>query len=138
MNARSAWLVGAFAAGAALAAAALRPFVAAATGDAWQRTELYFGRAIPGGGEVDEGQWAEFSRQVVARRFPAGSTTLSASGQWLDPAGRLVFEASRVVVLLHRGGQGDDDGIEAIRREYVVRFAQDAVMRVDSPAMVRF
>lgn len=138
MNARSVWLSGVFAAGATLAVLALRLAGGSPSPASWQRTELYFGRAIPGGGEVDEGQWAEFSRQVVARRFPAGSTTLSASGQWLDPAGRLVFEDSRVVVLLHRGGTADDDGIEAIRREYVARFAQDAVMRVDSPAMVRF
>lgn len=138
MSARSLWLAAILAATAAVAMTALRVPADFATASSWQRTELYFGRAIPGGGEVDECQWADFSRQVVAQRFPVGSTTLTASGQWLDPGGRLVFEDSRVVVLLHRGGQAEDDGIEAIRREYVARFRQDAVMRVDSPALVRF
>ncbi len=106
--------------------------------DSWQRTELFFGCAIPGGGEVGPDQWQHFVRDEVTGRFPAGATTLTAAGQWRDPKGEIVREDSRVIVLLHRGSAAEDDGIEAIRREYVSRFRQDAVMRVDAAARVRF
>lgn len=103
----------------------------------WLRTELYFGSAIPAGGHVSDADWADFVRTSVTERFPAGITTIDANGQWRDPRGGIVHEDSHVLVLLHRGSAADDDCIEAIRRDYVVRFRQDAVLRVDAPARVR-
>ncbi len=103
-----------------------------------QRTELYFGRSTNVGGHVTDEQWSAFVDREITARFPAGITILNADGQWTDPKGALVHEDSRVIILLHGPERDAEHKIEAIRDAYVKQFSQDAVMRVDSPAKVRF
>lgn len=103
-----------------------------------RRTELYFGQETNLGGHISADQWAAFVDREVTPRFPAGVTILGAAGQWTDPRGALVREESRVVILLHRPSREAESRIESIRSTYVKQFSQDAVMRVDSPAIVRF
>ena len=50
-----------------------RPPLVAAT-----MIELYFGRAMPGGGEVAEVQWNAFLAQSISPRFPDGLTVIDA------------------------------------------------------------
>lgn len=103
-----------------------------------QRTELYFGRNTNVGGQVTEEQWKAFVDREITPRFPAGVTILDADGQWTDQKGVLVREDSRLVILLHEPTRDEEAKIEAIRAAYVKQHSQDAVMRVDSPAKVRF
>lgn len=103
-----------------------------------QRTELYFGQDTNVGSEVSADEWNAFVDQEITPRFPAGVTILDADGQWTSPQGVLVREDSRLIILLHSTSHEEESKIEAIRSQYVKQFSQDAVMRVDSVALVRF
>src|SRR5262245_20410541 len=56
----------------------LNPYKISAWSDAYYRTELYFGRSIPGGGQVSDNEWEKFLADVVTPRFPDGFTILNA------------------------------------------------------------
>lgn len=101
-----------------------------------QQTTLYFGLSLPGGGEVTPDQWRAFVDGEVTPRFRAGLTVTAASGQWLGHDGKVVRENSRALMLIHAPEQSAD--IEALRQIYRTRFHQESVMRVDTPACVRF
>ncbi|NRF68299.1 DUF3574 domain-containing protein [Aquincola sp. S2] len=105
----------------------------------WQRCELFFGFAIPGGGEVSAGDWQAFVDGEVTPRFPQGLTVLPAQGQWRNAAGHVEREPSRVLVLL----LPDDDAgasarIDELRSRYRERFRQEAVGRACTAAQVVF
>lgn len=97
------------------------------------RTELYFGRNIPGGGTVSEAEWQTFVDEVVTPRFPDGLTILDADGQWRGKDGAIAREESKVIVLLYprKVRKATNAKIEEIRAEYKKRFNQEAVMRID-------
>jgi len=90
------------------------------------------------GGEVGESEWEEFVREVVTPQFPEGLTVLKASGQWQDPSGRIIYEGSRLLILLHPPSQAAEDRIEWIRKRYCTRFQQESVVRVTAAAYVSF
>ncbi|MBC7783678.1 MAG: DUF3574 domain-containing protein [Burkholderiales bacterium] len=104
----------------------------------WQRTELNFGLGLKDGSELSEAQWSQFLASEITPRFPAGLSVVRMIGQWRDPAGAIVRENSHMVVIMHPGTAEDDAKIEAIRSAYVRQFEQDAVLRIDSPVIVRF
>ena len=64
------------------------PAVKSSTCEAWIRTELYFGLAVPPGpdgqpaGQVSEEDWQWFLDEEITPRFPEGLTILEAGGQW--------------------------------------------------------
>jgi hypothetical protein len=97
------------------------------------RTELYFGRNIPTGGEVSEEEWQKFVDEIVTPRFPDGLSILDADGQWRGKDGSIAREESKVIVLLYprKDRKTVNTKIEEIRAEYKKRFAQEAVMRID-------
>lgn len=70
---------------------------APAAQEAWVAHRLYFGRGIPDGGTVGDGEWTTFLGDVVTPRFPAGLTVWRAQGQWRDASG--VVQAEDVIVL---------------------------------------
>src|SRR5437763_909383 len=72
---------------------------------------LYFGRDIPGGGQVTEAQWTAFLAEVITPRFPAGLTVLRAEGQWRGADGVIVHEPSVVVELLHPDAPASDQAV---------------------------
>lgn len=87
--------------------------------------------------EVTEGEWAAFLEEVVTPRFPDGITVLSARGQWRQ-GGEVVRESSKALIIFHQQTAGVERAIEEVRAEYVRRFSQDAVLRVDDRVIVRF
>ncbi|HJT17887.1 MAG TPA: DUF3574 domain-containing protein [Thermoanaerobaculia bacterium] len=99
---------------------------------------LYFGRNIPAGGVVSDAQWENFVRTVITPRFPAGFSIFQDKGQWLDPRGNLVREDGFVVEVNHARSAASEKAIEEIATEYKRQFGQDAVLRVSSPAQLRF
>ena len=99
---------------------------------------LYFGRNIPGGGTVSDGDFAGFLDQVVTPRFPKGLTVLHADGQWQGDSGRIDREQSIVVEIVHAAGYNQERALREIADEYKRRFRQEAVLRVTSPVHVRF
>jgi hypothetical protein len=109
---------------AALLACAAAP-LAKPQADCSVRTELYFGFNKPGG-VVSTDEFAAFEHDEIDRRFQ-GYTVLSADGVWKG-----THEVSRVLVLVHSCGQQDAD-LEALRKLYMTRFNQEAVLRLDIP-----
>lgn len=99
---------------------------------------LYFGRAVPAGGEVSEDDWRTFLADVVTPRFPAGLTVLRSEGQWRDAKGVVIKEAGFVLELMHPGGLANDTTVRAIMREYRTRFGQEAVLRIQTRARMEF
>lgn len=95
---------------------------------------LFFGRSIPGGGEVTEAQWDAFVAEVITPRFPNGFTVWRGSGHWKGDDGAAVAEPTCVLEVVHPNDPAIDAKLDEIARAYRTRFNQDAVMRVRSPA----
>jgi len=102
------------------------------------RSELYFGRSISGGGEVSRKDFDKFLAEVITPRFPDGLTVLNARGQFLNSNGDVERERTVVLILLYPVSVRKEKHIkiEEIRAEYLVRFQQQSVLRVDDPAPV--
>lgn len=107
--------------------------------DSYYRTELYFGRSIPGGGIVTEEEWDKFLAEVVTPRFPDGFTILKATGQYREANGTIDREPSEVLLFFYpaRKRTAGRRKIEEIRRAYVKQFKQESVLRFDYPSTVR-
>jgi len=103
------------------------------------RTELYFGRSIPGGGIVSDEEWNSFLADTVSPRFPDGFTSLKAIGQYREKSGKIVTEPSEVLIFFYSGSNKNESRakIEHIRAAYVKMFKQESVLRVDLPKSVR-
>lgn len=99
---------------------------------------LYFGRAIPRGGQVTDAQWAAFLAEVVTPRFPAGLTVWHTEGQWRDAAGTIVHEPGFVLELIHPESVATDRAVAEIVADYRQRFGQDSVLRVRSHVEAQF
>jgi hypothetical protein len=93
-------------------------------------TLLFFGMSSPDGSGVSEQEWQAFQDDVLTARFAAGFTILQASGQYLPADGGLVREGTRIVLLVHDGGERTLDDIAHVIREYCRRFRQDSVLQV--------
>lgn len=105
------------------------------------RTELYFGMNIPRGGEIKDSDFQLFVDTCISPRFSEGLTILEGRGQWRDTtSGRVDKEGSRVVVLVYPRAERRARGalVEQVRASYMRAFEQQAVMRVDVGARVRF
>jgi hypothetical protein len=104
----------------------------------YYRTELYFGRSIPGGGMVADDEWEKFLAEVVTPRFPDGFTILKATGQYREKSGKIISEPSMVLVFLYTRKMHAKSRrkIEEIRKAYVKQFNQESVLRLDFPATV--
>jgi hypothetical protein len=105
---------------------------------AFARTDLFFGRARPGG-VVTEAQFRSFVDEQVTPRFPDGLTLLAGIGQFRDASGATWVEGANVLILLYPHGDARADRqIDAIRSDYRRRFEQQSVLRADSVSCVSF
>ena len=105
---------------------------------AFARTDLFFGRARPGGA-VTEAQFRSFVDEQVTPRFPDGLTLLTGIGQFRDAGGATLVEGANVLILLYpHGSARADRQIDAIRNDYRRRFEQQSVLRADSVSCVSF
>jgi len=112
----------------AVAPPSCRPPLVAAT-----MIELYFGRAMPGGREVSDAQWAAFLAQSISPRFPDGLTVIDGQGQSGDGSGRIVPERTKLVQLGVRDGAAAASKVDAVIADYKQRFQQIGVFRVERP-----
>lgn len=101
------------------------------------RTELYFGLNVDET-PMDPKEFERFVEREVSARFAEGFTIVPAQGAWQDPKGKTIRENSRVIVRVHAQDKADEDEIAAIVAAYKTQFKQDAVLRIDTPACVRF
>ncbi|MFO1080552.1 MAG: DUF3574 domain-containing protein [Reyranellaceae bacterium] len=110
--------------GAMTCAAPLRPAV---------EVNLYFGRGVPGGGEVSDAAWTSFLAEVVTPRFPAGLSVLEVEGQHRDRAGTIGRERTKLVVVVVPDPPSHRPRVGEIVDAYVRRFGQEAVFQVERP-----
>jgi major membrane immunogen (membrane-anchored lipoprotein) len=102
------------------------------------QTELYFGMARKDGAKVSDEQWQQFLDEVVTPRFPDGFTVTITEGQWRGPDGKIIREPSRVLNVVRDRGPEASRKLDEIRQIYKETFNQDAVLRVDDFAEVKF
>src|SRR5262249_15349198 len=108
-------------------------------GDAFVRTELFFGSERPGLPEVSPEEFNEFLDIAVTPCFPDGLTLLTGKGQFRESDGQIVQETSFVLVLLYplEARRDSHAKIEALRALYKEHFQQESVLRVDDSRAVR-
>jgi hypothetical protein len=95
--------------------------------------------SIPGGGEVSEQQWQQFNDSVVSPAFPEGYTELDAAGKWLDTETRkTISEKTKVLSFVGKKNNTREQKLDSVMQFYIKRFQQQAVLRVDTKARVKF
>ncbi len=94
------------------------------------QTDLFFGRNIPGGGQVSEEQFQAFVDNVITPLFPAGLTIFDADGQFQDSTGIIVEESSKTVTLLFEDTVENEKAIDEIIAAYIRQFNQESVLLV--------
>jgi hypothetical protein len=96
--------------------------------------ELLLGR-----GKASEARWRAFLAHEVTPRFPDGLTVYETTGQWRDPARKLVLrERSRVLRIIVTADTAANDKIAAVAQAYKMQFRQKSVGVVTRPACVSF
>jgi len=108
------------------------------SGEAMTQTSLYFGLSRPQGADITSVEWHSFVDKEVTPRFKEGLTVFDARGQWLEGSGKIARENSKVLMLIHPGGEPAEQNIEALRTRYKQQFQQESVMRTDSTVCVAF
>ena len=93
--------------------------------------DLYFGRAIAGGGEVSDADWASFLATEVTPRFPDGLSVVDMAGQWRGPSGEIARERSKLLVVVVFDAPAHRPKVQAIVDVYLKRFRQQEVLRTE-------
>jgi hypothetical protein len=89
---------------------------------------LYFGKAIPGRGDLTEAEWRFFLNDTVTTSLPGGYTVLDAYGAWLNPKTQTTgTEATKVVVVALPEAHESVARIDRVRTMYQDRFHQQLV-----------
>ena len=101
------------------------------------KTELYFGLSKPGG-TVSAAEWNKFLDEQVTPAFKDGLTVVDGKGQWLNQAGVVTKEDSKILILIHKPGPEKDAAITKIIDTYKREFQQESVLRVTSAVKVEF
>lgn len=107
-------------------------------GEAFVRTELFFGLSRSGGPDITEQEFQLFVDAKVTPRFPDGLTLLSGKGQFKNAAGVIIQEGSKLVILLYPFSKEASAAVDAIRTDYKSAFQQESVLRIDEPTCVGF
>ncbi|WP_240432946.1 DUF3574 domain-containing protein [Taibaiella koreensis] len=114
-------------------------YIGLASCASYQRSDLYFGRDIPGGGQVSEQEWKAFSDSVISHYFPEGYTEWEAKGRWKDTkTGETITEPTKVVTFFGKAGKQRSNAIDSIAQQYLRRFRQQSVLRSDMRSGVHF
>jgi hypothetical protein len=101
--------------------------------------ELFFGRSVPGGGEVSDQAWDDFLAQVVTPTLPNGYTVFDAVGAWRNPtSGRSVHERTKVLLVALPDASAGAAAVARIRSAYQVQFHQTLVGMIAAPACGSF
>jgi hypothetical protein len=93
--------------------------------------DLYFGRGLPGGGEVSDADWASFLSTEVTPRFPDGLSVIDMAGQWRGPSGEIARERSKMLVVIVFDAPAHGPKVQAVIDAYLKRFRQREVLRAE-------
>ena len=98
--------------------------------------ELLFGRLADGAPSVSEAEFNRFIYPEVSPRFPDGLTVVNAKGRWSLPAGSVIGERPKLVMIVLHGASDDQAKLEAIRSVYQARYHQQSVLLPTGPGCV--
>ena len=101
----------------------------------WVKTEIYFGRDLPGGQEISRWAWAAFMDKVLTRHFPKGLTVYEAYGQMQHADGRIEKQSTWVVAVVHPKDPAIDKAIREIIDAFRKQFSKAQVVCVSSPVI---
>jgi len=87
---------------------------------------------------VTDTEWAAFVDEEITPRFPDGLTILDAIGQYRDQSGRILREATKVLLIVHPTDPRSRAALEEIRALYRKRFDQESVLLLSAPARASF
>jgi hypothetical protein len=99
---------------------------------------LYFGRSIPGGGEVSDSAWQVFLSEVITPAFPDGFSILEGRGQWRGADGSIASEAGLIFIVHHPVNGAESAKVLQIAERYRVVFHQEAVLHEHSMVCANF
>jgi c-di-GMP-related signal transduction protein len=102
------------------------------------KNELYFGLSKPAGLKISEIEWQQFVNTVITPRFKEGLTVIDANGQYLNNAGTLTREKTKVVILIHDHNPTKNKMIQEVILSYKQKFQQESVLQVTSDVKVSF
>lgn len=102
------------------------------------KDELYFGLSKLNGETVSESEWQEFVKEIITPRFREGLTVLDGSGQFLNSAGILIREQSKIVILIYESSAEKEGAVNEIIETYKRRFQQESVLRTTTEVKVSF
>lgn len=102
--------------------------------------EAYFGRNVRDRDPVSEAEWRGFLADTVTPAFPDGLTALDGTGQWRNPDGRIIQEASKVLVVVLPGADAAAARarLRTVEDAWKARFRQQSVLTVYRSACVGF
>lgn len=101
---------------------------ACARGETKQLTAELFLGASNKAGPIAEAEFTDFLDREVTARFPEGLTVLDAQGRWMNKAGRVTRESSKLLILVLPGRKDDRAKVSAIAKAYNARFDQQSVL----------
>jgi hypothetical protein len=103
-------------------------YCAAGTGSPVLVVDLFFGKAIPGRGDLTHEEWNRFIDDTVTVNLPDGFTVIDANGAWMNPVTHAtVREASKMLVVAVPDTAASLAAIARLRNEYQTRFQQQLV-----------
>lgn len=102
--------------------------------------EAYFGRSVRGRDPVSEAEWRAFLSDTVTPAFPDGLTAHDGLGQWRGAEGRIIREASKVLVVVLPGADAATARarLRPVEDAWKARFRQQSVLTVYRAACVGF
>ena len=98
--------------------------------------QIVFGRVSESGRGVSEVQFARFLHDEVRPRFPDGLTVVDAQGRWTRPAGLMIRDPSKTVMIVLRGNGDERAKLEAVRTAYRRLYHQNSVLMLSGASCV--
>ena len=102
------------------------------------RTEIYLGRNLPGGREISRKEFGDYLNTVLTKEFPQGLTVVDAYGQMMEPGGKILKQATWLVIVVHENTSARTKAVDDAVAAYRARFKKAQVMRLSSPTSATF
>lgn len=89
---------------------------------------LFFGKSIPGRGELTDKEWQAFLDKVITANLPNGYTVVDATGAWMNPiTSKTIHEGTKMLVVALPDTPDSLAPIGRIRNAYQEQFRQQRV-----------
>jgi hypothetical protein len=102
-------------------------------------TSLYFGQSKPDGSLINEKEWNQFKEGYILTTFTEGSSIIRLDGSWKDTAiHKVITEPVYMVIYYYKNSPVMSRRIDSLRYQYMKKFQQQSVLRVDKKVKASF